>query len=71
MNEITSQKMADPQFAEKFKEATGMTMEQYKSQVRLSQLSGKSLTSLAGHFKVGAELKQQASEEQGLSSSYS
>ncbi|PWY54774.1 hypothetical protein DGG96_15455 [Legionella qingyii] len=63
MNEITAQKLADPQFAEKFKSETGMTMEEFKSQIRLSKFTEIPSVSLVGHFKMRSQLKETVEEK--------
>ena len=67
MNEIAGQKMANPQFAETFKTETEMTMEEFKSQIRLSKFSGIPSVSLLGHFKMRAQLKETAPEAPAIS----
>ncbi len=59
MNEITAQKWVSPEFEQQFKQITGMTMDEYKAQVKLSRYVGQPLTSLLGHFKMRQELKSQ------------
>lgn len=58
MDEITSQKLVDPQFAEKFQSETGMTMQEFKDQIQKSKSVAMPSVSLVGYFKVNGQLKE-------------
>lgn len=63
MQEISVQKKTDPAFAEKFKNETGMTMDEFKAQKRPGKYPTMPSITLLGHFKASNQLNETIPEE--------
>lgn len=62
MEEISKQKIAAQKFSEEFKRETGMTMDEFKSQIQLSKPS----VSLVGLFNDRSKLKETIQKNPGV-----